>query len=193
MIRRSVRVAALGALGLLALVGCGSSSGEPSAEPSVDLTVLPGARVGELAEKQLEAEHLEMATGAIVCPDLPWEVDASVRCEKTAELSGGRRVKIGGTVTVTSVAGYGKLHVELDDEVSEYGVDAGHLSAAVSSWVEARSPGAGAARCPYLPGRQDAVVHCTVRVAGDKVVVRVSVTDLDDEEFRTSYALRWVD
>ena len=193
MIRRSVPIAVLGACGLLALVGCGSSSGEPAAEPSVDLTVLPGERVGELAEKQLEAEHLEMATGTIDCPDLRWEVDASVRCEKTAELSDGRRVKVRGTVTVTSVAGFGKLHVELDEDVAGFGVDAGHLSTEVSSWVKARSARAGAARCPYLPGREGAVVHCKVRVAGKKALVRVSVTDVDDDEFRTSYALRLVE
>lgn len=185
----------LGLLGTLAVLvsGCGSSEGGATPEPKAASTmdVLPGERVGELAEKQLEAEHQEMAPGTVDCPDLKFELAAEVRCMKTATLSEGRRVKVAGTVTVTSTEGYGKLHVLLDDEVAEYGVDADHLAGQVEQWLRAQGKEPAEVRCPYLVGEPDAVVTCTADVAGRRAKVAVAVTEVDDEEFRTRYHLSW--
>ncbi|MET3962088.1 hypothetical protein ABIE44_002022 [Marmoricola sp. OAE513] len=178
---------------VLTAAGCGSTEEPQSAEsdaPRIDF--LPGARVGELAEKQLEAEHAEMATGAVDCPDLEWEVDASVRCVKTSELSDGRRVRVPGTVTVTSTEGYGTLHVELDDAIAEFGVDGRHLADDVTTWVSRRVRGGPVlATCSYLVGKPGASSVCKVVVAGEHCRVRVSVTGVDAGDFRTRYRMDW--
>lgn len=178
----------------LTAAGCGSTD-EPRSSADTDapkIDFLPGQRVGELAEKQLEAEHAEMATGAVECPDLDWEVDASVRCVKTSELSDGRRVRVPGTVTVTSTEGYGKLHVELDDEIAEFGVDGTHLAGDVKRWVSRRVTGTPIrATCSYLAGKPGTRSVCKVTVAGKHCRVRVSVTDVDAADFRTRYRLDW--
>lgn len=174
------------------LSGCGGTPGDGAgvdASPSLD--VLPGEQVGRLAEQQLEAEHLEMATGKVTCPDLDWVLNASVRCLKISELSAGRRVKIPGTVTVTSTEGGGRLHVELDDQVTEFGLDGVELGRQVTAWVRAGSPSAGAATCPYLRGAIGASTRCTVDISGRQYVVLVEVTRVAAADYRTSYALSW--
>lgn len=178
---------------LLGLAGCGGSGGGPDATASTTpIDFLPGARVGELAEKQLEAEHLQMAVGVVTCPDLDWQVGASVRCTKVSELSDGRRVKIPGTVTVTSTENWGRLHVVLDDRAAEFGVDAGYLTREVIDWVTARTGVPEGVDCPYLRGARGAVARCEVRLAGQRRVVTVTVTDVDPEDYRTHYSLGWV-
>ena len=112
----------------IVLTACSSTDDVPDASSSMSpIDVLPGERVGELAEKQLEAEHLEIAVGTVTCPDLDWKVNASVRCIKVSELSDGRRVKVPGTVTVTSTENWGRLHVALDDHAAEFGLDGDHV------------------------------------------------------------------
>jgi hypothetical protein len=176
-----------------AVTGCGSAADvQPAASPTATISSLPGPRVGELAEKQLEAEHLEMALGSVTCPDLEWRVNASVRCLKISQLSNGRRVTVPGTVTVTSTRGWGKLHVELDDQVSEFGVDDGHLSRDVGSWVADKAGEKPASvHCPYLRGVRGAVVTCSVSVAGKRSRVLVRVTDVDPGQYLTRYTMRW--
>jgi hypothetical protein len=178
--------------GLTALTGCGAGTDvtTPVSSPSIDS--LPGAQVGKLAEEQLEAENLEMAVGRVTCPDLAWTVDASVRCVKLSELSDGRRVKIPGTVTVTSTVGGGKLHVALDDKVAEFGVDAHYLASNVTDWVTARTKVVPTTvRCPYLRGIRGATAGCGIDLAGHPGRVRVTVTDVDAKAFRTTYTCSW--
>ena len=179
---------------LAVTAGCGSAEKVPSSvgskAPTIDF--LPGDQVGRLAEKQLETEHLAMATGAVECPDLDWEVDASVRCTKTSELSDGRRVMVPGTVTVTSTEGFGTLHVELDDEVAEFGVAGEHLATEVRSWVARRVSGTPiTVTCDYLSGKPGAQSRCRVEVAGKRCEVRATVTDVDAADFRTRYRFGW--
>lgn len=178
---------------LLGLAGCGNASDGPEATTSTaPIDFLPGARVGELAEKELEAEHQEIAVGTVTCPDLTWQVDASVRCIKISELSDGRRVKIPGTVTVTSTENWGKLHVALDDQAAEFGLDGGYLNGKVTDWVAAKGEPPSAVDCPYLAGVVGTVVRCAVRLADAHRVVLATVTVVDPDEFRTHYSLSWV-
>lgn len=170
--------------------GCGAGDDGPSTSSS-SLDFLPGERVGQLAEEQLEAEHPKMATGTITCPDLDWTLDASVRCVKVSELSEGRRVKIPGTVTVTGTEGGGKLHVELDDKATEFGVDAAHLSSVATVWVTQQAGSAGTVTCPYLTGVVDTTVRCTAKVGDEEAVLLVRVTDVEPSSYTTLFSFAW--
>lgn len=170
------------------LAGCGGTGNDPEV-----IDFLPGARVGELAEKQLEAEHPDIAVGAVTCPDLDWQVNASVRCVKVSELSEGRRVKVPGTVTVTSTESWGKLHVVLDDRAAEFGIDGGHLGGEVADWVESQEASPGAVDCPYLTGMVGSVARCAVTLEGVRRVALATVTAVEPDEYRTRYALTWED
>lgn len=177
------------ALAVLGFAGCGTDATTPSEAP---IDFLPGEQVGNLAQRQLEAENPQMAIGPVTCPDLDWELNAAVRCMKVSELTEGRRVKVPGTVTVTSTQGTGKLHVELDDRATEFGVAASYLTAAVAAWVSRRSGTARVGDCPYLVGVVGAVVTCPVRVAAQSFAVQAKVTAVDPQEYRTDYVLSWV-
>lgn len=176
---------------LTVLAGCSADDVPEAAATPIDF--LPGDRVGELAEKQLEAEHLAIAVGKVTCPDLDWQVNASVRCVKVSELSDGRRVTVPGTVTVTSTENWGKLHIALDDRATEFGVDAGHLTGKVTDWVTSQAGSPNAVDCPYLTGVVGTIVRCAVTVANEKRVVLVTVTTVDPDDYRTRYALSWED
>lgn len=181
-------------LSLIVLAGCSSTDDVPDASSSMSpIDVLPGDRVGELAEKQLEAEHLEIAVGTVTCPDLDWRVNASVRCIKVSELSDGRRVKVPGTVTVTSTENWGTLHVALDDHAAEFGLDGGHLSDEVTDWVKAQDASPSAVDCPYLTGVVGTVVRCAVTLAGEQRVALATVTAVDPDEYRTQFSMNWED
>lgn len=174
-----------------ALTGCGDDGGKPSAVASSPIDFLPGERVGRLAEEQLEAEHLTMAPGTITCPDLDWQLRASVRCLRISELSDGRRVKVPGTVTVTDTDGGGRLHVELDDRASEFGVDAAHLSSQAETWVEEQVASAQSVTCPYLVGKIGTVERCAATVTDHEYGVLVTVTAVEPDDYRTRYHFAW--
>jgi hypothetical protein len=163
-------------LGML-LVGCG---GDP---PLPDR--LRGRSVAAMAERDLEAQNPRMAAGRMSCPDLALRVGASVRCVRTTELSEGRVVKIAGTVSVTSVASGGRLHVAMDRQATEFGLAAQRLAAAVRQWYAARYGAAPAGlACPYLRGAVGVRVLCQV-AAGRSV--EVVVTAVDPATYTTTY------
>lgn len=169
------------------LAGCG---GAP--EPPLEIDRLSGAEVGAMAERELEAAHPAMAPGIVTCPDLDWELDASVRCVQVAELSGGRQVTIGGTVTVTDVSGGGRLHVELDDTVAEFGITGAYLGSDLEARARDRlDPDPTSVRCPYLSGPVGTTVRCRVVHQGRTAVVLARVTALDPERHATSYVFDW--
>jgi len=164
---------------LAALPGCGTRT-------SIDS--IPGARVATMAEYQLEAMHSELANGTMSCPRLEFVVDASVRCVRTARLSGGRQIRMLGTVTVTSTRGGGKLHVRLDDVVAEFGIAADQLEndlRARAQVVLGVAP--DKVSCPYLVGRTGAAVRCEVTVLGRTLVAPVSVVRVRPSEYRAVY------
>lgn len=175
------------ALLLVLLVGCGSN-----AETMPQIDFLSGTKVGAMAERELEAAHPAMAPGTVTCPDLDWELGASVRCVQVAELSGGRQVTIGGTVSVTEVTGGGRLHVELDDSVAEYGITGEHLAtelaAQVRAWLRSTPT---SVTCPYLSGPIGTTVRCRVVDRGRTRVVLARITALAPEQHATSYAFDW--
>jgi hypothetical protein len=171
----------------LLLVGCGSA-----AEPPLQVDYLPGAQVGEMAERELEAAHPAMAPGTVTCPDLDWELGAQIRCVQVAELSEGRVVTIGGTVTVTDVEGGGRLHVELDDTVREFGITGEYLGADLEERARKRLvPEPTSVRCPDLSGPVGTAVRCRVVHEGRTGIVLARVTALAPEQHATSYAFDW--
>lgn len=188
--------------GLLLVSGCGGLADSRAATGAADsptIDSLDGSRVGELAEKQLELKHPQMAIGRITCPDLVFAVGRSVRCERVAELSGGRRIRVLGTVTVTSVEGGGKLHVELDDDVTEFGIAGTRLVSDLRSALAERQARAVWAHCPYLLGKRGQAVLCRFRLAGAASAkgagkvgkVRVVVTGVDPDANATRYRFDW--
>lgn len=178
---------------LSGLTGCGGPDATNRADlgAKTSITSLPGSRVGELAEKELEAEHADMALGSVQCPDLAWRVDASVRCVKTSVLSGGRRLLIPGTVTVTSTQGWGKLHVVLDDQVAEFGLAGRQVASRVRAWVARHGRARSRVACPYLRGVSGATELCAVRVGGQRATVRVLVVSTDAATYSTRFTCAW--
>ena len=152
---------------------------------------LPGKAVAAMAERQLEAENPRMATGHLSCPDLHLRVGASVRCLRTTELSGGRVVKVAGTVRVTSVHGGGRLHVAMDQHAAEFGLTGEQVAAVVRDRYAGRHHLAPrGVECPYLRGVVGTVVSCRVEVGGRTRLVDVVVTRVDPASYGTGFALR---
>ncbi|MCW2855290.1 MAG: hypothetical protein JWR52_905 [Marmoricola sp.] len=170
---------ALAMTGLM-LTGCGSTV------PHIDH--LAGSQVGVMAERQLEEMHPGMARGALTCPTLRFRVGASVRCVRVAELSGGRVVRMYGTVQVVSTRDGGDLHVAMDDDVAEFGVSAQRLQSDLTAILAKRtSTVPTTVRCPYLAGPTGTSVHCTVQLGKVTTSVAATVTGTDPATYRTSY------
>lgn len=189
-----IRRAGVLLLGLvLTLSGCGDAETEQSPVATPTLDHLPGAEVGAMAERELERAHPGMAPGRLSCPDLRWSVGSSVRCVQLATLSAGRQLRIPGTVRVTDLAGGGRLHVRLDDEVAEYGLAAEYLT---SELIRAATRRFGAvpttAGCPYLSGPVGTTVVCTLVTRDRPRTVRARVTARDDATNATEHVFDWV-
>lgn len=164
------------------LTGCGGDTPLPDR--------LAGRAVAAMAERQLEAQNPRMATGRLECPDLDLRVGATVRCLRTAELSGGRVVVVAGTVRVTSVRAGGRLHVAMDEHAREFGLTGARVAAGVREQYAARhrvTP--GRVECPYLRGVVGTVVGCRVEVGGRTRLVGAVVTAVDPETYTTRFAL----
>jgi hypothetical protein len=163
--------------------GCG---GEGASVPDH----LDGDSVARMAEHQLEVQNPRMAKGTLTCPDLDLRVGASVRCVRRTELSGGRVVTIGGTVSVTARDSGGRLHVAMDRNVREFGLAGEQLAEGVAKQYRRRfgiEP--RALRCPYLRGVVGARVICRLQGAGSRHQVAVVVTAVDPATFTTTYHL----
>ena len=179
MTRAVAGVLLLGAL----LTACG---GDP---PLPDR--LAGKAVAAMAERQLEAQNPRMATGRLACPDLDLRVGATVRCLRTTELSGGRVVKVAGTVRVTSARAGGRLHVAMDRHAAEFGLTGEQVGLGVRGQYAGRHHATpGRVECPYLRGAVGTVVSCRVQVGGRTRVVDVVVTTVDPASYTTRFTLR---
>lgn len=175
----TVRLAAL-VVGL-ALAGCGKDV------PAVD--VLDGAEVATMAERELMAENPRMAPGTLSCPDLEFEVGASVRCLRTTELSGGRVVKVAGRVEVTAVDAGGRLHVAMDESAAEFGLAGEQLAAELRPrFVSAGSE--PVVECPYLRGAVGQRITCRIEVGDVRRELVVVVTAVDEATYDTDYETR---
>jgi hypothetical protein len=165
------------------LTGCG---GDPSLPDR-----LAGKAVAAMAERELEAENPRLATGHLECPDLDLRVGATVRCLRTTELSGGRVVRIEGTVRVTSVAKGGRLHVAMDDSAREFGLTGERVAAGVrEQYARQHQVVPAAVECPYLPGVVGTVVTCRLDVGDRRRLVDVAVTSVDPDGYATRYVVR---
>jgi hypothetical protein len=164
----------------LVLAGCGSTA------TAVDH--LAGTQVGMMAERELEEMHPGMARGSLTCPTLPFRLGASVRCLRVAELSGGRVVRMYGTVAVRSTHDGGELHVAMDDHVTEFGVSSERLQSDLAAVVAKRTNTVPTAvRCPYLAGAPGTSVRCTVQLGKVSTEVAAIVTRTDPATYQTSY------
>lgn len=179
MSRVLVGVLLLGTL----LSGCGGDPPLPER--------LGGKAVATLAERELEAENPRLATGHLECPDLDLRPGATVRCLRTTELSGGRVVKVAGTVRVTSVRAGGRLHVAMDEHAQEFGLTGAQVAAGVRErYAGRRHVTPGAVDCPYLRGVVGTVVTCRLEVAGASRLVDVVVRTVYPPGYVTRYAVR---
>lgn len=152
---------------------------------------LPGQAVAAMAERQLEAENPRMATGHLKCPDLDLRVGATVRCLRTTSLSGGRIVKVAGTVRVTSVAGGGRLHVAMDEQAQEFGLTGEQVAAgAREQYADRHHLTPGTVECPYLRGVVGTVVACRIELSGARRLVDVVVTSVDPATYATRFVVR---
>lgn len=155
------------------------------------LDELDGHDVGTMAERQLEAENPTLARGTLTCPDLDFEVGASVRCERTAEVGQGRVVKVGGTVSVTSTASGGRLHVEMDGRAREFGLSGVRLAADLRrEYVQRFRAEPTRVDCPYLAGKVGTTVVCRLDAAGGRHDVEVEVTAVDATTYDVDYVTR---
>jgi hypothetical protein len=168
---------------LLLTTGCGGT------DTSVD--VLKGKDVGVLAERQLETQNPTMSPGTLACPDLDFEVGASVRCLRTTELSEGRVVKVEGTVEVTAKESGGKLHIKMDDHAKEFGLAGTYVANGVRQQYARRfhrEP--GRLDCPYLRGEVGNEITCHLEFAGDSRDVDVVVTAVHPAQYDTDYTFK---
>jgi hypothetical protein len=180
------RVASAGCWLLLALLpaaGCGNAA--------VAHDPIPGAEVGTMAERELEARNPRMATGTMTCPELPLRIGASVRCVRTVQLSGGRVVTVGGTVEVTSLSSGGRLHVAMDDRAEGFGLAGEEVAVELSRQYARRTrEQPGKVECPYLRGSVGATATCRLRLGGRWRRVEVVVTDVDPPRYRIEFRYR---
>ncbi|MCW2755740.1 MAG: hypothetical protein JWQ32_3151 [Marmoricola sp.] len=174
-----MRPLALAMSGLI-LTGCGSTV--------LHIDHLAGREVGVMAEHRLEEMHPGMAPGTLTCPTLRFRAGASVRCVRVAELSGGRVVRMYGTVRVVSTRDGGDLHVAMDRDVAEFGVSSQRLQQDLTAILAKRtSTVPTAVRCPFLAGPTGTSVHCTVQLGKGTTSVAATVTGTDPATYRTSY------
>lgn len=175
--------AACGLVLCLLATGCGGDV--------VVLDEIDGDEVGRMAEQELQAENPWLTAGTMSCPDLDFEVGASVRCLRTTELSGGRVVKVGGTVEVSSRASGGRLHVAMDGDAQEFGLTGARVAAALRERTVRRF-GSEPSRveCPYLRGEVGTTVSCRLKLDGDGYRVDAVVTAVDVELRETEYVFR---
>ena len=168
-------------VGTVLVAGCGRDV--------VVLDEIGGSKVGAMAERELEAENPRLALGTMACPDLDFRVGASVRCVRTTELSGGRIVKVGGTVKVASLASGGHLHVAMDSEATEFGLAGDRIAADLrQQFVQRFQRQPSRLTCPYLRGVVGHRVTCRLVDRGARRDVDVVVTGVDP----ATYAVRYV-
>lgn len=161
-------------LGLLPVAGCGGDDRPPAQ--------LTGDRVAAMAERELEAENPEAAPAEMTCSDLEFRIGASTRCSRVAGLSGGRWVRVYGTVRVTGTADGGSLHVQMDDEAAEFGLSGDRVGALLRDQVGAES-GISDVECPALTGEIGTSLVCSAERDGEVIRLRATVIAVDADRY----------
>jgi hypothetical protein len=173
---------------VLALVaGCGghvSISSKPR--------TLTGATIAKKANAQLEKENSTLVHGALTCKDVKYTKGATTRCLRTVDLSQGRRVMIGATVTITDTKNGGHYEIKVDDQVQEFGKLGPAIEADLATQYAKRfRTGKPQVTCPgYLKGQVGATISCQVVPDNGKIEVVVTVTSVDAKTYDTGYTFK---
>jgi hypothetical protein len=178
----------VGTAAVLALVaGCGghvSISSKPSS--------LTGATIAKKANAQLEKENPTLVHGSLTCKDVKYAKGATTRCLRTVDLSQGRRVMIGATVTITDTKSGGHYEIKVDDQVQSFGKLGPTIAASLAtSYAKKFRTGAPHVTCPaFLEGRVGASITCQVAPDNGKIDVVVTVTQVDTKSYDTGYTFK---
>lgn len=167
------------ALAAVLLGGCGGPG------------TIDGEELADVADTQLRKNDPRIVEGTMECPSVAAEVDASVRCTRTAEVE-GRRVVLEGTVTVKEVdGGDANVHVQMDDQPKEFGQTGDSIADDIGRQFEQRFGRApDKIECPYLKGEVGAEVTCDLESEGDAYDVVVTATGVDEAKMDTDYTFR---
>jgi hypothetical protein len=184
-LRRSVLLPLLAA-GLLVLSACGGSVsvGKPSS--------LKGATIAKKANAQLEKENAQIAHGTLTCKDVKYEKGATTRCLRTVELSQGRQVKIGATVTITSTANGGRYTIEVDKQAQEFGELGPEIEKDLAAqYAKQFRTGTPDVTCPaYLKGEVGASITCQLKADSGSIDIVVTGNKVDAANFDTIYTFK---
>ena len=183
--RRSLRLLlrpAAGAALLVVLAGCSVSTGPDS---------LSGPEIAKLANAELTKSNPDMVEGELTCKKVAYEVDATSRCLRTADVGNGQIVQIGATVKITSVDDGGKFNIVVDDEPQEFGLSGESIAADLATqYADQQGIEPDAVDCPYLLGEVGTKVVCTMALPEEELKVEVEATAVDQTEFNTDYDFR---
>lgn len=151
---------------------------------------ISGDELARAANSRLEKQNSTLVPGRVKCPKARAEKGASVRCLRTVDLSGGRRVKIDVAVTINEVKSDGRFHFNavVAKKPREFGVVGGYIERDLSKQYAAQfgSPPRDVT-CPDLRGAVGSSVHCTLLVHDGKRDVTVTVDRVDRDRFDAHY------
>lgn len=153
---------------------------------------LAGATIAKKANAQLEKENPKLVHGSLTCKDVKYAKGATTRCLRTVDLSQGRRVLIGATVTITDTKNGGHYEIKVDDQVQEFGELGPTVAADLATQYAKRfRTGKPQVTCPaYLKGQVGASFSCQVVPDNGKIEVLVTVTSVDAKNFETVYSFK---
>ena len=172
---------------LLLVAGCGGSV-EVSSKP----TTLKGATIAQKANAQLEKDNPRIAHGQLTCADVNYRKGATTRCLRTVELSQGRRVLIGATVTITDTAGGGHYSIQVDKQVKEFGQTGSSIAQDLAAQYAKRyRTGTPQVTCPpYLEGQVGATITCRLRSDTGALDIEVKVVRVDPQNYAIAYTFK---
>jgi hypothetical protein len=172
---------------LAVVAGCGGHV-SISTKPST----LSGATIAKKANAQLEKENSKLVHGTLACNEVRYVKGATTRCLRTVDLSQGRRVKVGATVTITSTSSGGRYVIKVDDKAQEFGETGSTIEADLATqYAKKFRTGKPQVTCPdYLVGKVGAAITCQITPDNGKLEVVVTVSKVDPATFATVYTFK---
>jgi hypothetical protein len=171
---------------LAVVAGCeGSVSvGKPSE--------LAGATIAKKANAQLEKQNPQLVHGQLTCKKVKYSKGATTRCLRTVDLSQGRRVLIGATVTITDTTKGGHYTIAVDKQVQEFGEVGSSIEQDLATqYAKQFRTGKPKVTCPaYLKGQVGASVTCQLQSDSGKIDLLVTVSKVDPTKYLTIYTFK---